>query len=136
MRYLLDTNIVIFILKEPAGEPARRLARTSVSETAICVIVEAELYFGATKYGVPERRKAALDGFLAPFRSLPFDSACVSHYAGIRDQLERKGQVIGAHDMLIAAIALANNLIVVTHNSGEFLRVPGLTVEDWTLSSG
>ena len=70
--------------------------------------------------------------FSPPFRSLPFDSACVPHYARLRDTLERDGQIIGGNDMLIAAIALAHDLTVVTHNGGEFKRVPDLRVEDWS----
>ncbi|HWE97756.1 MAG TPA: type II toxin-antitoxin system VapC family toxin [Tepidisphaeraceae bacterium] len=134
MPYLLDTNIVIFILKEPAGGLAMKLAQTSPSDVLICSVVEAELYYGATKYGVPARRKAALGGFLAPYSSLPFDSACVPHYANIRDQLERKGQIIGGNDLMIAAIAITHGLTLLTHNSNEFERVPGLSVEDWVRS--
>ena len=66
------------------------------------------------------------------FRSLPFDSGCVPHYARLRDTIERAGHVIGGNDLLIAAIALAHDLTVVTHNSGEFNRVPDLRVEDWS----
>jgi tRNA(fMet)-specific endonuclease VapC len=131
MRYLLDTNIIIFILKEPAGALATRLAQIPASDVVICSVVEAELYYGATRYGVPQRRVAALNGFLVPFRSLSFDSACVPHYARVRDELERTGQVIGGNDLMIAAIAVANNLTLLTHNSGEFGRVHGLSVEDW-----
>jgi tRNA(fMet)-specific endonuclease VapC len=131
MRYLLDTNIIIFALKFPGGDLASRLAAVPDSDLLVCSIVEAELYHGATKYGAPAQRRAALDGFLAPFNSVPFDSACVPHYAHIRDQLERQGQIIGANDLMIASTALANDLIVVTHNSNEFNRVPGLRVEDW-----
>ena len=134
MRYLLDTNIIIFVLKEPAGRLARRFARVPSSEIAICAVVEAELYYGATKYGVPQQRRNALDGFLLPFHSIPFDSDCVAHYARIRDQLERQGQVIGGNDLMIASTALSRNLTLVTHNSEEFRRVPGLLVEDWVLA--
>lgn len=97
-------------------------------------MVEAELYYGAMKYGVPDRRRTALDGFLSPFISLPFDSTCVPHYAKIRDYLERQGKIIGGNDLMIAAIALAGGLTVLTHNSDEFQRVPGLSVEDWIRS--
>lgn len=128
MPSLLDTNIVIFVLKDLVGNAATRLSRESPGEVLICSIVEAELDHGATKYGVPERRRQALAGFLAPFRSLPFDSACVPHYARLRDAVERAGQTIGGNDMLIAAIALAHDLTVVTHNCGEFQRAPGLRV--------
>jgi tRNA(fMet)-specific endonuclease VapC len=132
MGYLLDTNTIIFALKDAQGRSALRIGETAHDDVAICSVVEAELYHGATKYGRPTRRKAALDAFLAPFHSLPFDSACVPQYARIRDHLERRGSRIGANDLLIAAIALTHDLIVVTHNSDEFRRVPGLPVEDWS----
>ena len=132
MRYLLDTNTIIFALKDAVGKSALRIGLVEQDEVTICSVVEAELYHGATKYGHPSRRKAALDAFLQPFRSLPFDSACVPHYARIRDDQERRGVCIGANDLLIAAIAITHDLTVVTHNSDEFHRVPGLRVEDWS----
>ena len=101
MRYLLDTNIVIFVLKDRGGKAAARLAQESPADVATCAVVEAELYHGATKYGAPDRRRSALVGFLAPYRSLAFDSAGVPNYARIRDELERAGQVIGGNDLLI-----------------------------------
>lgn len=133
MLYLLDTNIVIFILKNPACRAATRLQQEDAEEITSCAVVDAELYHGATKYGVPLRRKELIEGFMEPYASLPFDSACVPHYARIRDQLERAGHIIGGNDLMIAAIALANDLTVVTHNSAEFSRVSGLRVEDWSL---
>ena len=132
MRFLMDTNVVIFVLKDLAGKVAARLQQEPAKEVVICAVVGAELYHGATKYGVPERRRAVLDGFLAPYRSLAFDSNCVPHYARIRDQLERANHVIGGNDLMIAAIALAHRLTVVTHNCREFERVQGLQVEDWS----
>ena len=132
MRYLLDTNTIIFALKDALGKSALRIGKAAHDDVAICSVVEAELYHGATKYGRPTRRKAALDAFLQPFQSLPFDSACVPEYARIRDHLERGRNIIGANDLLIAATALTHDLTVVTHNSDEFKRVPGLRVEDWS----
>lgn len=132
MRYLLDSNIVIFALKDPACVAANRLRATEAADIAICSVVEGELYSGARKYGNPARRKATLDEMLAIYPSLPFDSACVPQYARIRDHLERRGSRIGANDLLIAAIALTHDLIVVSHNSDEFKRVPDLRVEDWS----
>ena len=85
MRCLLDTNIVIFVFKDQIGKAPIRLSQESPSDVVVCAVVEAERYHGATKYGVPDRRSRALDGFLAPFPSLPFDSACVPHYAHLRD---------------------------------------------------
>ena len=133
MRYLLDSNIVIFALKDSQCVAANRLRVTDVADIAICSVVEAELYHGARKYGNPARRKAILDEMLAPYTSPPFDSACVSHYASVRDHLERARNLIGGNDLLIAAIALTHDLTVGTHNSDEFNRVPGLRVEDWSV---
>jgi len=132
MRYLLDSNIVIFVLKDPQCIAANRLKATAAADIAICSVVEGELYHGAKKYGDPAKRKAILDGLLEPYTSLPFDSACVPHYADTRDHLDRQGNIIGGNDLMIAAIALKHDLIVVTHNCDEFLRVPGLRVEDWS----
>jgi tRNA(fMet)-specific endonuclease VapC len=133
MRYLLDTNTIIFALKDARGRSALRIGLAAQSEVTICAVVEAELYHGATKYDCPTHRVAVLDAFLRPFQSLPFDSACVPHYARIRDFLESRGQIIGGNDLMIAAIALTHNLVVVTHNSDELNRVPGLAVEDWSV---
>ena len=132
MRYLLDTNTIIFALKDAEGRSALRIGEVAHDEVVICSVVEAELYHGATKYGRPPRRKAALDAFLQPFQSLPFDSACVPEYARIREHLESQGSSIGANDLLIAAIALTHGLTVITNNTAEFKRVPGLRVEDWS----
>lgn len=134
MTYLLDTNIIIATLKNKSGRGDRyasRLGQELLGEVVVCAIVEAELFHGAEKYGQPERRRAAIRRFLAPYESLPFDTACVPHYARIRHYLEKQGQVIGANDLLIAATALAYGLTLVTHNDAEFRRVPELKVEDW-----
>ena len=132
MRYLLDTNAIIFALKDAQGRSALRIGKNSHSDVTVCSVVEAELYHGATKYDRPTRREAVLDAFLKPFQSLPFDPACVPHYARIRDYLECRGQIIVGNDLMIAAITLTHDLTVVTHNCGEFHRVPGLRVEDWS----
>jgi tRNA(fMet)-specific endonuclease VapC len=133
MRSLLDTNMIIFALKDAEGRSAVRIGQVAHQAVVICAVVEAELYHGAIKYDRPSRRKTVLDAFLAPFQSLPFDSACVPEYARVRDELERRGQLNGGNDLMIAAIALTHDLTVVTHNGAEFLRVPGLRVEDWSI---
>ncbi|MEO5715962.1 MAG: type II toxin-antitoxin system VapC family toxin [Luteolibacter sp.] len=132
MRYLLDTNAIIFALKDAQGRTALRIGQTPHDDMLICAVVETELYHGATKYGLLTRRQAVLGAFLEPFHSLPFDSDCVPHYAAVRDDLERQGRIIGGNDLMIAAIALTHGLTVVTNNCQEFGRVPGLRVEDWS----
>jgi tRNA(fMet)-specific endonuclease VapC len=133
MGSLLDTNAIIFALKDARGRSALRIGQSPHSDVKICSVVEAELYHGATKYDHPTRRAAVLDAFLRPFSSPPFDSRCVPQYARIRDHLERQGRIIGANDLMIAAIALTHDLTLVTNNGGEFYRVPGLRVENWSV---
>ena len=133
MRYLIDTNIIIFALKDAGSLSAQKLRSTSIADQCICSVVEAELLHGARKYATPDEREARVKGFLAPYTSLAFDSAAAPHYASIRDDLERRACIIGGNDLMIAAIAMANQLTVVTHNVDEFTRVKGLKVEDWSV---
>jgi tRNA(fMet)-specific endonuclease VapC len=83
------------------------------------------------RYADPSARLQRLAEFFAPIRSLPFDDAAAHAYGGIRSELQSAGIIIGPYDLMIAAIALANDLTVVTHNTAEFGRVPGLAIEDW-----
>jgi tRNA(fMet)-specific endonuclease VapC len=132
MRYLLDTNVWIHYLKHPDSPVQSQLRRTPVKEIAVCSIVWAELLHGARKYEKRDDRIARVIQTLRPFVSLPFDDVAARHYAEIRDALELRGEVIGPNDLLIAAIALAHQLIVVSNND-EFRRVPSLVVEDWSM---
>ena len=91
----------------------------------------AELWFGAAKSSRPQSTRASVDAFLKPFEVLPFASEAAEEYAAIRLQLEKTGQPIGERDLLIAAIAKARRLTVLTHNVREFSRVADLKVEDW-----
>jgi len=97
----------------------------------VCSIVKAELCFGAMKSANPERNFTLQQAFLKQFVSLPFDDLAATTFGVIRSQLETRGTPIGAYDLQIAAIALANNLTLVTHNIREFGRVDGSQVEDW-----
>jgi len=90
-------------------------------------------FFGAAKSIDPAKTLERQLAFLDRFPSFPFDDSAAARYGPIRAHLERGGQKIGANDLFIAAIALANNLILVTHNINEFARVPGLTIEDWQI---
>ena len=133
MRYLLDTNIWIFYLKNQDSSLGRKLKRTAAAEITICSIVLAELLHGARKYERRDDRVARVLRTLSPFPSLPFDDRAAGEYAIIRDQLETEGRSIGPNDLLIAAIARSHELILVSNNT-EFRRVNGLTVEDWSVS--
>jgi tRNA(fMet)-specific endonuclease VapC len=129
-RYLLDTNILSHLVKEPAGIVAHRIE--AVGEEAICtsIIIASELRFGAEKKGSP-RLSTQLEKVLSALEILPLEEPADRHYAIIRTHLQRIGQPIGYNDMFIAAHALALSLTLVTHNQAEFARVPGLTVENW-----
>jgi tRNA(fMet)-specific endonuclease VapC len=132
MAWLLDTNIWIRHLKEPGGPIEQRISRTRPIELRLCSVVKAELWHGAHKYERRERRLAALAAVFNHLTSLPFDDVAARHYADIRHHLEIKGQIIGPNDLQIAAICRAHGLTLVSTNTGEFCRVPGLKVEDWT----
>jgi tRNA(fMet)-specific endonuclease VapC len=129
-RYMLDTNILSNLVRNPQGRIAERIAE--FGEDAICtsIIVVAELRFGAAKKG-SERLTRQLEGILSAIDIQPFDAPADMAYADLRAQLEAAGTLIGANDLLIAAHALAADCAMVTDNEREFSRVDGLTVENW-----
>lgn len=142
MKYLLDTNVCIIYLKGRNLNLKQRLESVPIKEIAVCSIVKSELCFGAMKSANPERNFALQQAFLQQFISLPFDDLAATTFGVIRVQLETRGIPIGAYDLQIAAlaklsegIALANNLTLVTHNTGEFGRIEGLQVEDWEIET-
>jgi len=128
--YLLDTNIISDLTRNPAGKITNRIAE--VGEASICtsIVVASELRFGIAKNS-SLRLKHQLNQVLELIAVLPLDSPIEFHYAEIRVYLEREGLPIGANDLLIAAHGLALNLTVVTANVREFSRVPNLVVENW-----
>jgi tRNA(fMet)-specific endonuclease VapC len=130
LRYLLDTNTCIYALKRQ-GRVAERLREHSPDDIGTTIITVAELWFGARKSARPEATRREIDSFLEPLGVIPFDRAAADAYASVRFDLERAGRPIGERDLLIATIALARGLTVVTHNTSEFGRVAGLTTEDW-----
>ncbi|MBO1347056.1 MAG: type II toxin-antitoxin system VapC family toxin [Hormoscilla sp. GUM202] len=131
MRYLLDTNVCVRYLNGRSVAIRRRLQAIDVEEVAVCSIVKAELFYGAMRSNNPEQTLARQEQFLRVFESLPFDDRAASICGRIRAQLAAAGTPIGPYDMQIAAIAMANNLTLVTHNVREFNRVEGLQIEDW-----
>jgi tRNA(fMet)-specific endonuclease VapC len=128
--YTLDTNVCIALLKGDEGV-RRRLLELSPGDVGLTSIVRAELLFGARNSARVEPNLRVLAAFLAPFESVPFDDWAAEQYARLRAQLRRDGTPVGGNDMLIAAIALARDLVVVTRNRSEFLHVAGLRVETW-----
>ena len=120
MKYLLDTNVCVVALRGKKPLVQARLTAHPPADLAVCSVVVGELCVGAAKSHNPAAEQVKVDNFLAPFRSLPFDDTAARRYAEIRTHLEALGTPISDLDMVIAAIALANNLILVTHNTAEF----------------
>ena len=131
MRWLLDTNTWITFLKPGGRTVAERLERCDEGDVALCSVVKAELWHGAYKYANRDERLARLDELFARHVSLPLDDAAARHYADMRHHLEVIGCVIGPNDLKIAAICRGHSLKLVTSNTSEFSRVPGLEIEDW-----
>ncbi len=130
MKFLLDTNVCVRYL---TGRSLKIKARFELEagNFCLCAPVKAELLAGAYKSARVEENLHTLDIFFSGIPSLPFDDAVADHYGQIRAVLQSAGTPIGPIDLLIAAIARANALILVTHNTGEFNRVAGLNLEDW-----
>lgn len=131
MRYLLDTNTCIGALNGSSAKVLARMRTVPISQVRLCSTVKAELWFGAAKSIKRAQVEQSLIVFFGRFRSMPFDDEAARHYGEIRAMLETKGTLIGPNDLLIAATALAGDLTLVTHNTAEFSRVPGLRLEDW-----
>ena len=132
IRYLLDTNICIYLIKEKNPALKLKLYKKGIGCCAVSAITLAELAYGAEKSSKVEQNKLALGLFLAPFELLPFPTAAGLFYGSIRQQLEKRGEIIGGYDLLIAAHALTESLTLVTNNVAEFSRVEGLRIEDWS----
>lgn len=135
MKYLLDTNVCIKLLNGDVVSVAQRLARHDPEEICLCTIVQLELYYGAYRGTKTEQNLSKLVHFFAQFVVLSFDEASAKIAGKIRSQLNALGTPIGGYDLQIAAIALAQNLTLVTHNTREFGRVEGLVYQDWEVES-
>lgn len=131
MRYLLDTNVCIRYLNGRSQPLVRRLQSTPANAVLLCSIVKMELHYGAIRSQDPVHSAAIQAQFIGQFESLPFDDSAARICGQLRAELARQGQPIGPYDLQIAAIALANGVTLVTHNTDEFNRVAGLLLEDW-----
>lgn len=131
MIYLLDTNTCIGYISRRSLSIFRRLTSLAQQDVVLCDIVKLELYYGAYRSSRQEENLAVLREFFNEFVSLPFDGQAAVICGLIRAQLASAGTPIGPYDLQIAAIALATNLTLVTHNTREFSRVEGLRIEDW-----
>ena len=128
--YLLDSNVCIALMRS-TPKVAAHFLRHRLGDVSTCSIVAAELIAGAYLSQARERNLEVTRDFLASLRQFSFDEACLEHYGELRARLTRAGQLIGPNDLLIAATALAHGAILVTHNTAEFSRVPGMLIEDW-----
>ncbi len=133
VRYLLDTNICIYIAKHNPTIVRARFARHAASELAMSVITLGELRFGAEKSQSRERALAVINQLETMIHIAPISESVGEHYGQIRATLQRSGQIIGNNDLWIAAHARAEGWILVTNNEREFVRVDGLQVENWTI---
>jgi tRNA(fMet)-specific endonuclease VapC len=131
LRYLLDTNIAIFVLRNRSAQLQARFVEAR-GELAVSSVSVAELAYGAEKSERPTENRRAVEEFLALLDVLDFDSAAASHSGQIRASLAAAGTPIGGYDVLIAGHARSRGLVVVTNNTREFERVSGLLVEDWS----
>ena len=127
---LLDTNICIYVINAKPPAVLERFRQYRMGEIGICSVVAAELAYGVAESNSP-RNQMALEMFLAPLTILPFDEAAIWAYGDLRASLERKGTPIGSLDTMIAAHALSHQATLITNNTAEFSRVPGLQVENW-----
>jgi len=133
LRYLLDTNIVIYVLKRRPIE-VLSLFNENASRMAISAITLSELFHGAEKCTRVSDNLVAIEDFCSRLEVLPYGAKAAQHYGAIRAGLEKTGQPIGVNDLHIAAHARSEGLVVVTNNVGEFARVPALQVENWVQS--
>ncbi|MEI8039580.1 MAG: type II toxin-antitoxin system VapC family toxin [Verrucomicrobiota bacterium] len=133
LRYLLDTNIVSELVRDPAGLVKDHIARVGEETVCVSIVVAAELRFGAAKRN-SRRLTLQVEAILSALPILALESPVDEHYAEIRAALEKTGNLIGPNDLLIAAHARALGLTLVTGNFVEFARVPALTIENWLTS--
>jgi tRNA(fMet)-specific endonuclease VapC len=129
--YMLDTDIASFVMKRSSFKAEQHLRSLPTDATCISAIVESELRYGIAVSPRRQKDEAALDEFLGSMQVLDYPSEASIDYAEIRAFLKKRGTIIGANDLLIAAHARCLGLTFVTNNQREFARVPGLKIENW-----
>ncbi len=131
MKYMLDTNICIYIIKNKPLKVIEALKKVEIGQICLSVITLAELEYGVEKSQQREKNKLALTGFLIPFEILPFPLKAATKFGEIRAFLEKKGKSVGAYDLLIGAHALSEDAVLVTNNIKDFSNIPNLLLENW-----
>lgn len=131
MRYMLDTNICIYIIKQKPQTVVERFLHTEISQIGISSITLSELMYGVSKSAKPEQNQIALTQFLAPLEILPYTDNAAPYYGELRIHLEEQGTPVGSLDMLIAAHALSTACTLITNNGKEFNRIPNLKIQNW-----
>ena len=131
MKYLLDTNICIYLIKKHPPEVLEQFRKHSPKEVAISIITLFELQYGVEKSKYRQRSENALSKFIRPLNLIELDHSSALEAAKIRAQLELKGMPIGPYDLLIAGLAISREMILITNNTREFERIEGLQVENW-----
>lgn len=132
-RYMLDTDTCSYIMKRSSDAVLRRLQKVPVSDVCISVITKSDLLYGVELSPRRPQDEAAITAFLRYVEVLDFPDKASHHYAQIRDDLKRRGKMIGANDLFIAAHARSEGLTLVTNNTGEFRRISDLAMENWTV---
>ena len=132
MNYFIDTNIIIYALKNSYPSIIKTFENTPSYNIFITSIVKAEIDYGIAKSKSSKLTRELYNKFLSIYNVIPFTEKETKIYGDIRYQLEKEGKLIGANDMLIAAIVMSHNGILITHNVNEFSRIKGLQIEDWT----
>ena len=132
MKYFLDTNVIIDAIKNKRPLLKQHFEQTYTTDIFVSSIVVSELEFGAAHSNDYLKNKTLYELFIKDFTLVPYEKEYSFEYGKLRQYLTKTGQVIGWNDMLIAATAIANNGILVTHNIGEFERIPNIQLEDWT----
>jgi len=131
MKYMLDTNICIYIIKEKPKKVLDKFQTCNIGDICISMVTFAELQYGVEKSQYKDKNQTALASFLGPIEILPFEQNAAIKYGSIRADLENQGRIIGAYDLMIGAHAIAENLILVTNNTKEFKRITDLSLENW-----
>jgi len=132
MKYMLDTNICIDLIRKKNDIVLRRLKRRKPEDVCVSAVTLSELEYGVSKSSNPSKNRLALAEFMTPLAVLPYDDQIANTYGRIRAELEKDGTPIGPLDNMIAAHGLALGLVIVTNNEREFCRVKGLKIQNWS----